>query len=493
VTSLGIALALALLLMLVLGLWLVWRRPFIGLGLLAAGMAFHNFVLMVLLRLGTPYLLVRAFQGWKEILIALLTLVALMGLWRDRRTGRAGSLLWSDWVAIGFAVLVTVYFLLPESVLQSGASFGQRLVGFRIAALIPLLYFLGRRLAPANESELRTVLWLCVAAGAVMTLFGLFELFLVPTRTWLDWGVNLYTQILGFSYEGPRGLPANFFTTLPDGTLLRRMVSTYISPLGIAYTGLLLFPLGVIFIDRQRAGTRAKWLAIAALTLVVVGVMFALTRLALFALVGEAALLALLLRRVRIATLVPALIVASILMLYPYASLGPAVDRNLTEIKRTHWQWAVSGNDSSAQEHYGFLVADLKFILQHPLGVGTGASVARYGQLVGTGESAVLGMFGDLGVVGGAFYVALYVLTLWNGYRAYRLGPTESLSTALPMTALVGGLALLPVTVTSDVWGDLSVTFLFWWAAGSSATLAAGRSIEVADPALTKRPITPVA
>lgn len=491
----GSAIAVALLGLVVLGLWWTWRHPFIGLGLLVAGMAFHSFVLMVLLRLGTPYILVRTFQGWKEVVIVLLTAIALTRVWRDQRSGRAGSLLFTDWVAIGFAVIITVYFLLPESILQSGTSLAQRLVGFRVAALIPLIYFLARRLDPADESELRTVLWLCMGAGAVVTLFGLFELFFVPTRTWLDWGVNLYTQILGFSYNGPGGLPPNFFVTLPDGTLLRRTVSTYISPLGVAYTGLLLFPLGVVLIDRQRAGSRAKWFAIAALTLVVIGVMLAVTRLALFALVGEAALLSLLLRRVWIATLVPVLIAASILMLFPYASLGPAVDRNLVEVKRTHWQWAISGNDSSAQEHYGFLVADLKFDLQHPFGLGTGASVTRYGQLVGTGESAVLGMFGDLGVLGGALYVLFYVLALWNGYRAVRAAPENSLAVALPITVLVGGLALLPVTVTSDVWGDLSVTFLLWWAAGASATLASRRS---ASPAVSRTsmkasPIRPVA
>jgi hypothetical protein len=475
VAIVGTGLSVLLLALLVSGLWWSWRHPFIGLGLLVAGMAFHSFVLMVLLRLGTPYILVRTFQGWKEILLVVLTAIALMRIWRQRQNGHAGKLLVTDWIAIAFATVTILYFLLPESVLHSGTNFSQRLVGFRIAALIPLLYFLGRRLDPADESELRTVLWLCVGAGAAVALFGVLELFFVPTRTWLDWGVNLYTQFLGFSYSGPGGLPPNFFVTLPDGTLLRRVVSTYISPLGVAYTGLLVFPLGVVLVDRLRAG-RVKVLAIAALTLVVVGILLAVTRLALFSLIGEAALLALLLRRGWIAALVPALIVASVLMLFPYASLGPAVDRNLHEVKRTHWQWAISGNDSSANEHYGFLIADLKFDLKHPLGLGTGASTARYGQLVGTGESAVLAMFGDLGILGGLLYTALYLLALWNGYLAYWSGPRDSLALALPLTALVGGLALLPITVTSDLWGDLSVTFLFWWAAGASATLARARS-----------------
>ncbi|TMF18412.1 MAG: hypothetical protein E6I35_06370 [Chloroflexi bacterium] len=488
-------LALALLCLLALGLWWTWRRPFVGLGLLVAGFAFHSFLLMVLLRLGTPAVLVRAFQGWKEILIAALTVIVLMRIWRELRTGRSGLLLFTDWIAIGLAVITIVYFLLPESILHSGTNFAQRLVGFRVIALIPLIYFLARRLEPAGEADLQTVLWLAMGAGAIVSLFGVFELFFVPTRTWIDWGVNQYTQILGFKYNGPGGMPPNFFVTLPDGTLLRRVVSTYISPLGVAYTGLLLFPLGVVLIDHQRARSSAKWLAIAALTLVLIGVMFAVTRLALFALVGEAGLMWLLLRRGWIAALVPVLVVASVLMLYPYASLGPAVDRNLNEVKRTQWQWAISGNDSSAQEHYGFLIADLKFDLQHPFGLGTGASTARYGQLVGTGESAVLGMFGDLGIIGGLLYVAFYLLALWNGWRAYRAAPKDSLVVALPLTALVGGLALLPVTVTSDVWGDLSVTYLLWWAAGASATLAARRSASpvVARASVRTSPVTPLA
>lgn len=491
----GVVLALALLCLLALGLWWTWRRPFVGLGLLVAGFAFHSFLLMVLLRLGTPAVLVRAFQGWKEILIAALTVIVLMRIWRELRTGRSGLLLFTDWIAIGLAVITIVYFLLPESILHSGTNFAQRLVGFRVIALIPLIYFLARRLEPAGEADLQTVLWLAMGAGAIVSLFGVFELFFVPTRTWIDWGVNQYTQILGFKYSGPGGMPPNFFVTLPDGTLLRRVVSTYISPLGVAYTGLLLFPLGVVLIDRQRARSSAKWLAIAALTLVLIGVMFAVTRLALFALVGEAGLMWLLLRRGWIAALVPVLVVASVLMLYPYASLGPAVDRNLNEVKRTQWQWAISGNDSSAQEHYGFLIADLKFDLQHPFGLGTGASTARYGQLVGTGESAVLGMFGDLGIIGGLLYVAFYLLALWNGWRAYRAAPKDSLVVALPLTALVGGLALLPVTVTSDVWGDLSVTYLLWWAAGASATLAARRSASpvVARAPVRTSPVTPLA
>src|SRR5207237_500099 len=80
--------------------------------------------------------------------------------------------------------------------------------------------------------------------------------------------------------------------------------------------------------------------------------------------------------------------------------------------------------------------------------------------------------FGDMGLLGGALYVALYLLVLWSGYRTLRIRPQPTLEEVIPLVALVGGLALVPITMTSDLWGDLSVTFLFWWAAGASVTLA---------------------
>ncbi|HET9781678.1 MAG TPA: hypothetical protein VFR33_07850 [Candidatus Dormibacteraeota bacterium] len=474
---LGTVLALVLLVLLAIALWWTWRRPFLGLGFLVAGMAFHNFLLMVLLRLETPLLLVRAFQAWKELLIALLVLVAALTLWRRGRFGWMSRLSLFDWLAIAFAALTVVYFLLPGSFLHSGATFAQRLVGFRLAILIPVMYLLGRSIQSSSTSDGIAVLWLCVGSAAVVSALGIVELALVPTRTWLDWGVNQYTGFLGFTYHGPKGLPENFFVTLPDGTLLRRMVSTYVSPLGIAYTGLLVFPLGVALIEHLRGNRRAQRLAAIALALIVVGLLLSVTRLAVISLVGEAALLFLMLRRRWLAILVPVLLAGVVIVSYPYASVGPAVDRNLSAVTRSHWQWVISGNDTSANEHYTYLIRDFKIDLEHPLGLGTGASTVRYGQLVGTGESALLGFFGDLGIAGGFVYVALYALAIWNGFRGYILLRGEPVAGALALTAAVGGLALLPITATSDVWGDLSVTFLFWWAAGAGGTIAATAAV----------------
>src|SRR5207245_9738552 len=99
--------------------------------------------------------------------------------------------------------------------------------------------------------------------------------------------------------------------------------------------------------------------------------------------------------------------------------------------------------------------------------------------LVCTGESAVLGMFGDMGMLGGGLYLSLYLLAIWLGWRTLRMTRKASLEEVMPLIAFVGGLGLLPITMTSDVWGDLSVTFLFWWAAAATATLST-RAVRVA-------------
>ena len=337
--------------------------------------------------------------------------------------------------------------------LGSDASLAQSLVGFRTLIVIPVLYFIGRAILAADDRDRLTVVLLCMGSGAVVAVFGIYELFFVPTSAWLRWGVNAYTSFLGFTYQGPAGLPENFFITVSENVLVRRTVSTFVSPLGIAYTALLLFPIGIAAMDRRTTPRVAGVIAVAT-ALVVVALALSITRLALFAAIG----------------------VATITALLPYASIAPAVDRNLNPISRSGIVWTIPGDDSSGREHYGYLKNDLLVDMQHPLGLGTGGATSRYGTLVGTGESAVLGMFGDLGLVGGSLYVALFLAALWNGWRALSRTRSASLEQCLPLVALVGGLALLPITITSDLWGDLSITFLFWWSAGASATLCAERA-----------------
>ena len=469
----GIGLALLLLLLLAAGLWWAWQVPFRALALLVAGMAFHNFVLMVLLRLGTPALLVRAVQSWKEIVLVLLALLAARLALRRPRPALRPALTRLDMVALAFVALALLYLVLPGHLLGNQANLSQRLVGLRLVLLLPALYAFGRIFPPPNRRELAVSGGLILGAGAIVGLFGLLELWLIPTHVWLDWGVNQLSAWLGFHYAGPRGLPENFFQTASEGLLLRRMVSTYVSPLGIAYTGLLVIPIGTaLVIAARRRSQLFVSVAAVGLALLLTGLFFSVTRLALAAALVELGILMALFRRPWLIAATALAVLGTAFMLFQYTNVGPVVERDLSTVTpRPAQLHIVSGQDPSLREHGQQLTFDMKYALHHPLGTGLGSSVHRFGVSQGTGESAIFDMFGDLGVIGGLLYLAFFLWSVAIGFLAYRRRQRDALGSLLPLVALVGGIGLLPITLTSDVWGDLSVTFLFWWAAGSSVTL----------------------
>jgi hypothetical protein len=449
---------------------------------------------MVLIRLGTVPALIRAVQLWKEAILVLLVVVAGVRLYRAYRAGTLGRPMALDWVAGAFLLTMLVYLALPSGVLHSPATVLQRLAAFRIVALLPVMYALGRTYRP-ERGDKAVVAWLLVGAAALVGVFGLVELFFIPTRTWLDWGVNGFSAWLGLKYSGPGGMPENYFQTLATGVYLRRMASFYLSPLGIAYTGLLVFPIAVVLLDQQRRRTRGMTLAIIAVTLLIASILFSVTRLAIVSLVGEIVLLTILIRRPWLYITSPLLIAAAIAIIFIYPQIGPAVDDHLNPVSARSGG-VVSSSNPSFMEHMKTVQVDFNVAVRHPLGEGLGSAgtsanrftspvdsgpVEAPGPDYAPGESAILTMFVDTGVVGGFLHLAFYVLGLYLSAFALLKARRDSLEQALPMAAFVGGIALFPIMLTNDLWGDLSVTFLFWWAVGACATLAVGHRAAVRD------------
>src|SRR5712691_568963 len=127
--ALGIVLAVLLVALFALALRTVVAAPFRALGILVAGMAVHNFLLMILLRLGTPDVLVRLVQGWKEAILLLLLAMALWLGWRRRQAGTFPRLRPIDLLLVAFAIVALIYFVLPGSLLHAQATFSQRILG----------------------------------------------------------------------------------------------------------------------------------------------------------------------------------------------------------------------------------------------------------------------------------------------------------------------------------------------------------------------------
>ena len=486
----GVVLALLLFFVYALALRMIWRSPGRAFGILVAGMAVHNIVLMLLLRLGTPGIVVRIVQSWKEaILLFLLLLTGRLGLaaWRAGQQPRLRGL---DILMAAFTLLVLFYFILPSGLLGGHVSLSQRLLGMRVLLLLPLLYLFGRVLFSPSRADLRWNLGLIAGAAAFVGLVGFIELWFIPTRAWLDAGVNQFSAWLGFKYHGPRGLPENFFQLAAPGLYLRRMVSTYVSPLPIAYTGLLVVPLAVGLVLAKAVSRRGAVLRVALLVLTITGMLLSITRLALLLLVGEFALLTILWRRrwLIVATPVVAVLVAGVLFGYP--RIGPLVTADLQPVEHRGSVKIISSNDPSLNEHSATLAYDVQYVIQHPFGAGLGVSIHRFGEAQGTGESAMFDVFGEVGFVGGLLYLAMYALILVYGLRGWHRTRRDPLLATVPVVCLIGALALAPITVTSDVYSDFSITFLLWWAAGFAVSLTASGQLADLDEAPRPRRAT---
>jgi hypothetical protein len=509
-----LALAVPLGLLVTLAVIASWRRPALGLGIFALGLAFHNAVIMVLLDAGTPSLVVRGLQAWKELVLLVLVLKIGSEAWhgwegglpalRSRVTAGAWPLRVLDGIAIAFTLLLLVY--LAASFLWSfGAetTIAQRLLSFRIFILIPVLYALGRLFGARDPVGSRLSVNLVVIAAATVAVIGLIELWFVRTRLWLDFGVTSFTALQGFEYRGPGGLPENFFQGSNAGYALRRMVSTYISPLGIAYTALLVVPLIVGVLVAMRRPRHWAWLALA---LVLASIALSVTRLALLCLVFEALVWIVVTRR-PVAALAGVLSLTAVGLAFSiYPLVGPLVNFDLTDVRLPAGAVLVAAatgvdigdlhasgsseliepdivgsivtqQDASIQNHILQVRNGLVHAVDHPLGVGLGSTMPRFGTATGPAESALLGIVGEIGLLGGALFVALYCGVLLVGL----IGASRQLDRPFLELALlvgVGGIGLAPIVMTSAVWSDLSVTFLFWWAAGVTASVA-GRNIGI--------------
>jgi hypothetical protein len=469
-TALGIVLVLALIALYGLGIRAILQVPFRALGILVGGMAFHNVVLMILLRLGTPHLLVRIVQAWKEGILLLLLGLALRLCLLAWRAGQRPRLAFLDWPVLAFAALVLLYAVIPGRVFGVHVTTGQRLLAVRLDLLLPGLYAFGRLFWTGRQRDLAWVAWAIAGSAAAVGLLAAIDLFVVPTRFWLDAGVNQLSSWLGFTYHGPRGLPENFFQTTSRGYLLRRAVSTYVSPLGIAYTGLLVVPLAIAFAARraEAAGARANRFGLLALT--ALGVLLSVTRLAIVFMVMEFGLLALLFRRLWLFGATALVAAGAAFMVYVYPQVGPLTDANLSPVHHARSERITSSGDPSLREHANQLGFDLEYVVLHPIGTGLGSAVHRFGTSAGPGESAIFDILGELGILGGILYLPTFFLAILAGLLAYLKVRRDALLAMLPLVVSIGGLALFLITLTSDVWADLSVTFLFWWAAGYSVS-----------------------
>jgi len=383
------------------------RLARLALVVLIVGLALHNLAMAVLWDAGVRDTALDVAAAWKDVLL-LVALVALLATARSLPT-----VLWADRVALAYGALVVVYWLLPQSWLDGEATARGELYALR-HHLLPLgAYLLGRLLRLDRTWWRRTGLTL-VGVACGLAAWGLVDVYLVPLQSWRDSGVpGWFEEQLGLAYRCLSGLPENWILNTDEESPVRRLVSTFLSPLATAYAlvvGLLLL-----------AAVRPRRWTIGAGALVYVGLLWTHTRSAFLALAAGLLVLAALRRSWTPVALAAGSLVASLVFVAVFPTIGPQTSYTATELACLRDNAAEEGDagggaldpgESSTTSHWRALRDGIRTVAEHPWGFGlgnAGVSASRTGAEVKAGESTYTELGVDTGVLGLAAFVAWLV------------------------------------------------------------------------------------
>jgi hypothetical protein len=393
------------------------RLSRIALVVFVVGLAVHNLVMAELWDAGIRGASLDVVAAWKDVLLAAALAVAILG---------ARSLpvrLWADRLALVYAALVALYWLLPQSWLGDGTATQRGQLFAARHDLIPVAaYFLGRLLVLTPAAWRRLSFALAGVAVAV-TVWGLVDVYLVPLQWWRDSGVpDWFGEQLGLAYRGLSGLPENWvLNTGDEENPIRRLVSTFLSPLATAYV--------LVIVLLYLVARRCTWWTVAVAAVVYAGLLWTHTRAAYLALALGLVVLAAAQRRFIPVVLAVASLVVGVEFVKAFPHIGPSTSYTQTELEILRAQGQqnpgvsddpLSAGDASTSSHLRNLRDGIRVVVHHPQGFGlgnAGVSASRTGVKIKAGESTYTELGVDTGLAGlVAFcgWMVAVLLALWR-------------------------------------------------------------------------------
>jgi hypothetical protein len=449
----------------------VWRRPVVALYLFIVGLAVHNAAMAALYAAGVRGSTLTAITAWKEILLA----VALARVGRDalrerRLPFRFGV---ADGLALAFAVVCLVYAVVPQSAL--GGLAGRKAVVLALRHdLVPVVaYFLGRSLR-LGRADLRRLAWTLLGTAGLVATLGLLDVYLIPIGWWRTNGVvDYFHKHLGYVYHGtgenPRvaGLPENFvFNVGGDKPFLRRLVSTFLSPLASSY----LFV--VALVGAAAVMRRRRTVAIVLIVVAAAGLLWTFSRASLLAVAVGLVVLWVVQRRPRLVAAAAAVVVVAVGWAHLFPRIAPTGNWTKADLVYQHAVAAAhpgasgsatSASESSLSEHWRSLKDGIHTVIHHPQGFGlgnVGQTASRTGTPLKAGESNYTELGAEVGVLGAALFVAWCVALLVGLVRAGRSDPWAA-ALAAAFTAM------LALAIQTDVIGDPWIAYCVWLLGGA--------------------------
>jgi hypothetical protein len=388
------------------------RVPRLVLVALVVGLALHNLAMATLHGAGVTGIALDAVAAWKEVLL-LVGLVAAIAV-----LGSVPRLTWPDRLALAYALVVVAYLLIPQSWLDGGATARGELLALRHHLLPIGAYALGR-LVILEPRWWRRIGLAIVGVACAVAVVGLVDVYLVPLQWWRESGVpGWFGEQLDLAYRCLSGLPENWILNTGDEERpLRRLVSTFLSPLASAYV--LVVALLLLAAARWR-----PWTLVAAVV-VYAGLLWTHTRAALIALAVGLAVLALVRRDWRPGALALGSVGVSVVFVAAFPTIGPTTSYTVTELACLRANAAavggaveedpLTGDDASTRSHLRNLRDGLETVVRHPQGYGLGNAgvvASRTGVQIKAGESTYTELGVDTGVAGLAAFVGFLVALL---------------------------------------------------------------------------------
>ena len=388
----------------------------VALAVLIVGLALHNLVMAELWDAGLRGTSLDVVAAWKDVLLAAALAVSLLAA----RTVPLGT--WADRLALLYAAIVVLYWVLPQSWLDGAATQRGELFAARHHLIPVAAYFLGRLLVLSPTAWRRLSLAL-VGVAVALALWGLADVYLVSLQWWRESGVpGWFDEQLGLAYKGLSGLPENWvFNTGDEDNPIRRLVSTFLSPLATAYV--------LVIVLLYLVARRRTWWTVAGAAVAYAGLLWTHTRAAYLALAVGLVVLALAQRRWAPVVLAAASIAVGVGFVKAFPHIGPSTSYTRSELVflRAQGQKSpgvsddpLSAGDASTASHLRNLRDGLRVVVHHPQGYGlgnAGVNAFRTGVRVKAGESTYTELGVDVGVAGlvvfSGWLLAVLVL-LWR-------------------------------------------------------------------------------
>jgi hypothetical protein len=458
---------------------LVWRRPAVSLYLFVVGLALHNAVMAALYGAGVRGGTLTAIAAWKEILLA----VALARVIRDavsarRLPFRPGA---ADWLALAFGALAVVYALVPQSALGGAAGTHAVALALRHDVVPVGAYFLGRSLRLGRD-DLRRLAWTLLGTAGFVAALGLVDVYAVSIGWWRTSSViDYFHKQLGYDYHGTGlrlepdgktyGLPENFIYNVGgDKPFLRRLVSTFLSPLASGY-------LFVVALLVAAATLRLRRVVVVLAVVTAAGMLWTFSRSSLLALALGLVVLAAVRRRRLEAVAAVAVIAVAVGWAHVFPKIAPTGNWTTADLVYQHRLaqaqtttaafGATSTSEPSLHEHWESLKSGLHTMIHHPQGYGlgnVGQTASRTGTPLKAGESNYTELGVELGVFGAVLWTAWGLALLAGLVRA---GRDDRWAAGLAAAFA----AVLVLAIQTDVIGDPWVAYCVWGLAGSLALI----------------------